>query len=264
MSIFSNPFFSVAGQLERGSNVLQTLKAAVTGQGVRSNTGVATVDKVLSTAASNPFVTAGVGAVAAGPATALKAAQAGFGALPTGGKVAAVVAAPVVVGAVAANPNLISQAAQTPKALSQFGGNVGTLIKDPSLSNAKQVIEDNPVISAGVAAAGALAVGRGVSGLIASGLNTAAVKENTQAALGALPSNPVSSVPRNLETAITSLTPAEDAGPSSLPLTPETQVLGREVKTASVVKPRRRKAATRAPDVRVNVLNQNTYIDGRT
>lgn len=68
MALFQSNFFSFAGQKERLSNVVQTVKAAVTGKGVQSNTGVGAVDKVLSTAASNPFVTAGV--VAAGVSAA--------------------------------------------------------------------------------------------------------------------------------------------------------------------------------------------------
>lgn len=54
------------------SNVLPTLKAAVTGK-VQSNTGNSTIDKVLSTAASHPFV---VSAVAGTVANAVKFAPA--------------------------------------------------------------------------------------------------------------------------------------------------------------------------------------------
>lgn len=60
MGIFDNPFFSIAGQKERLTNVYETLKAAVTLQGVQSNTGIKPVDVVLSSAASNPYLTAAV------------------------------------------------------------------------------------------------------------------------------------------------------------------------------------------------------------
>jgi hypothetical protein len=60
MALFQSNFFSWSGQKERLSNVAQTIKAAVTLQGVQSNTGNRAVDKVLSSAASNPYATAAV------------------------------------------------------------------------------------------------------------------------------------------------------------------------------------------------------------
>jgi len=62
---FESKFFSVAGQKERISNVGQTLKAAVLGRGVTADTGSTTANKVLSAAASKPFLTAGVAAAGA-------------------------------------------------------------------------------------------------------------------------------------------------------------------------------------------------------
>lgn len=78
---FSKPFFSVAGQKERLSNVVNVLKIATTGKdtsgqktSIVSNTGNKVVDKVLSTAANHPYATAAVATAGIMAAKALPAA----------------------------------------------------------------------------------------------------------------------------------------------------------------------------------------------
>lgn len=262
MAIFGNPFFSLKGQKERLSNVASTLKAAVTGQGVSANTASSTVNKVLSSAASNPFTTAGIAAVAINPAAAAGTVKAGFGALPLGGKVAAVVAAPVVVGAAVANPQLISKAGSAPKELSQFGGDVGSFIKNPSLESGKDVLKNSPYLSAGTALLGGALVGGGIAGTVATIANTRAVKENTKASLTSVKETvydggDLFNTPPEISRE------KSPSSPQSQPLTPETMVLGREVKTGTVVPRRRKVNKPRVPNVRVSVLNQNTYIDNK-
>lgn len=180
MSIFENSFFSIEGQKERIKNVGQTIISAISGKGVQSNTGNKTADTVLSAAASNPFTTAAVVAVAAAPTAALGTVKAGFSALPTGGKVAAVVAAPVVTSAVIANPNIAKSAAQAPAKLSQFGSNIGTLSKNPTLENATQVFKDNPILTSAAVVGTGVIVGKGASSLIATAANTSAIRKNTE------------------------------------------------------------------------------------
>jgi hypothetical protein len=70
MSIFQNKFFSVAGQAERIRNVGATLASAVSGGGVQAHTSSKTANKILSTIASHPFISAGVatGGIYAGKA----------------------------------------------------------------------------------------------------------------------------------------------------------------------------------------------------
>lgn len=179
MSIFQNSFFSWAGQVERLTNVKDTLISAVTGKGVQSNTGIKAVDKVLSAAASNPFTTAAVVAVGVNPSGALAAGKAAFSALPAGGKVAAVVAAPVVVGAVASNPKIVNEVAKAPSALANFGSNTANFAANPSIDSAKKIIQQNPIISGALVAGAAVAAG----GAVATGvnyLNTQAIKQNTK------------------------------------------------------------------------------------
>lgn len=164
------------------------------------------------------------------------------------------VAAPIAAGAIISEPKTVTR---TAGGVTNFEGNLYNLGKDPSIDNIKQTFKENPIIASGVAAAGALAVGTGVSGVVATVLNTKAVKENTEASLGG---GPLGLLPDNSST-----TPQPDSGGSMVPLTPETQVLGREVKTATVM--RKRKASKKrqsATNVRVNVLNQQTYIQGRS
>ena len=175
--IFKNKFLSTAGQKERLQNVGSTLKAALTGQGVQSNTGVKAVDKVLSAAASNPFTTAAV----VTPANTLGAAKAGFQALSTGGKVATVAAAPVVASVVLTSPDTIKKAASAPRSAAQFGSNVTEFINEPSVERAKDIVRDNPIIAGGAAALGIGALGAGTAGLIGTAINTRATKQNTEA-----------------------------------------------------------------------------------
>jgi hypothetical protein len=196
MGIFENPFFSWQGQVERLTNVGNTLYAAVTGQGVKSNTGVAAVDQVLSTAASNPFVTAGVIATAVNPSGAValgktvisaskpvvSAVGTEFGKLSTGAKIFTAVAVPMSVMTVAKSSTLQSSLINAPSKINTFTSNVANVIDNPSLSSAKQLLKDNPVLTSAVVLAGAATVGGGLGLLantVATGLNTQSTNKNT-------------------------------------------------------------------------------------
>jgi len=191
MSIFENSFFSIAGQLERLGNVKNTLIAAVTGKGVKSNTGINAVDKVLSTAASNPFTTAAAVSVAVNPVGAINAAKSVFTALPTSAKAVSILATPVVVGAVVQNPQIAVEAAKTPSKLANFGSNASALLANPSVDNLKTLVKENPLISTGAALAGTAAVGGGLglaANTAATYLNSRATNKNTQTAEIGIPS----------------------------------------------------------------------------
>ena len=256
MSIFASPFFSKAGQKERLVNVGRTLKGALTGEKIVGLTPNATANKLLGAAASNPLITAGLGAVAAAPAAALGAASSGFGALSTTGKVATVGAGLVVVPAVIQNPQIASKAAQAPSELAKFGSDLGKLSKDPSVEGFKGLVEESPVIS-GAVAGGALILGgaavRGAANIASTAANTRAIREATALAEAGNPVTALSALP--------TVSGPEPSAPQTQPLTPATQVLGREVSTSQPRKsPRKRVAAPRPPSVRVQVLNQNTFI----
>ena len=259
MSLFANPFFSRAGQKERLVNVGRTLKGALTGEKIVGLTPNATANKLLGAAASNPLITAGLGAVAAAPAAALGAASSGFGALSTTGKVATVGVGLVAVPAAITNPDLISSASKIPSGLAAFGSDIGEFFKDPSKEGLLNIVRENPEASAAAAAVAAVTAGPVVrQGLdfISRNQNTDAIEEQTQAILDSRSNQPTSS-----SSALPTVTGPEPSAPEAQPLTPETQVLGREVSTSQPRKsPRKRVAAPRAPSVRVQVLNQNTFI----
>lgn len=203
MSIFSNDFFSVAGQKERLANVGNTLLAAVGIKkgGVQSNTGLKPVDTVLSAAASYPFVTAGVvagGMLVTGtkaPAAFTNVAQpvagkaiSSFSALSGKQKAVAVVSSLVVPPALVTSPKLRSAVASAPSGLVNFGANVGSLVEDPSISNLSKIAKENPVIAAGAVATGLIGAGaavRGVASIAATAINTGAIRENTGVAAAA-------------------------------------------------------------------------------
>jgi len=174
MSIFTQPFFSAAGQQERLSNVVNTLKASITGKGVQANTSNPTLNTALSYAASNPLTTAAL----ITPVNTIGAAKAGFSALSTGGKIAVGIAAPIAGAAVISNPNLLVKAGNT-SALSNVGANIGEFSKNPSLQTASQTFKENPIIIGGLAAAGGIILGKGITSAATSLANTAAIREQT-------------------------------------------------------------------------------------
>lgn len=194
---FKNRFFSFAGQAERFRNVGATLKSAVLGGGVKSNTGIKTLDTVLSAAASHPFITAGGVAGVANPAALTGTLRATgtalareFSKLSLGGKALTILATPVAVSALKSSPSARKAVIGAPSSLSNVGKNVGKLIESPSLQTLTSLIKENPLIAGAAAAIGigglglatlpAIAAGAGV---ISRGKQTAAI-EAAAAGLG--------------------------------------------------------------------------------
>jgi len=97
------------------------------------------------------------------------------------GKVAVAAAAPVVVGALVNSPSARSAAASAPSSLYNLGSNIGGFIEEPSLESAGTIFKENPIAAGALAAAGIATVGLGAGSLIASVVNTAAVREGTEA-----------------------------------------------------------------------------------
>ena len=97
------------------------------------------------------------------------------------GKAALAVAAPVAIGAVVKSSKTREAIADAPSSLFNLGGNVGELIEDPSLEKAGDIFKENPIAAGVLGAAGVAAVGLGAGSLIASLVNTAAVREGTEA-----------------------------------------------------------------------------------
>lgn len=196
MSIFSNPFFSIAGQKERITNVGKTLNAAFNPfakvKGVTAKTGSETLNKVLSSVASHPYVSAGV--VAAG-VTAMAYPQVAVNVLKklipksTLGKAAAIVIAPSVIGGVATavgnNPTgAIDLALSAPSKGFNVGQDIANVAQEPSLESGIAFIKAHPYASAATLTAGLAALGFGtiaIANLVSNYTNTKSIKENTEA-----------------------------------------------------------------------------------
>lgn len=177
MAIFENKFLSKAGQKERLTNVGATLKAAVTGKGVQSNTGFKVLDKPLSVLASNPFATAGVAAIAV---TGLSASAAAVKAAPKT-VIGTTLAAPVITSAVVSNPKgakkAVTSVSGVTKDLSNYAGNLASA---KSLGDVIQAGKENPILAGATILAAGAAVKGGVSA-ISTAVNTGAIRANTAA-----------------------------------------------------------------------------------
>jgi hypothetical protein len=136
----------------------------------------------------------------------------------------------VVIGSAVLNsPKLQTQVSKTNPV--SFGSDIGTLIENPSIENAKAVAVNNPVLTTATAVGGAVAIGGGLgltANTIATYLNSKATKENTLS----------TSEPANSSNP-SAVLPTATGGNSSintnegLPVTPATQTIQAGHKTRS-------------------------------
>jgi len=190
MVTFTNPFFSIAGQVERLKNVGATLNAAfnpLAKGGVVADTGNKTIDKVLGTIASHPYVAAAIPALALNPAVALPVIKAVLPQTAKGQVIAAVASIPVagiVVQAVANKPTeVLDKALSAPEQAFDFGKQIGGLATEPSLDKGIQILKEHPgasisvllglLIAAGYTSASAIS-------LYVNYMNTQAIKKNNE------------------------------------------------------------------------------------
>lgn len=226
-------------------NVGATLKAAVTGKGVQSNTGVKVADKVLSAAASNPFISAlPIGAASAAGKLGVSGAVSLVTAAPKTAALTTIVA-PAVVSAAATTglKKSASIVADIPKDTSNFASN---LVSISSLEDVKDLAKENPVLTGAVIAGAAYVAGKGVTSAVSGIANTIATKENTKAI-------------KETSIAATTILPTSQSL-SSVPLTPQTQVLGKEVGSSRVSKritSPKGKTSSNSNSLRVNIYNQS-------
>ena len=239
-------------------NVLPTVKAAVTGQGVTANTNNPTLNKVLSTVASNPFTTAAL----ITPINTIGAVKAGFSSLSTTAKVLTGAGVIASIPAIVNNPKLVSSAFNAPSNISQFSGNIGTFTANPTLQNVGNIFSENPFLS-GVAVAGAgLLIGKSVSGIantIAIAKNTAATNKAIDTMTGTTLTNIIPESSKNL--LVTQKEETAMATNRAVPITPETQIIGKPANT-SVTTYKHKKTNTVSKNgnnqvLRVNIFNQS-------
>lgn len=268
MSLFTNPFLSLAGQVERLTNVYETEKAVV--KNIFSTVGLTKAEKISSvdetstfgqiaaSAANNPKTTALLIAVPAS-SSARNVVGSSISKLPFIAKASLVVAAPVAIGFVASNPAPAANAVlSTPSGLQNIGTNVGEFAKNPSLATAKKVLYDNPVLVSALGAAGLVGAGIGAASLastVATFRNTGAVKESNK-----LLEQANKSLNQGSPLAGMNLPAASSPEPATKPVTRETQVIGSPASSSRSVKRKRsNRESIPAVNVRVNLLNQNNY-----
>lgn len=246
---------------------LATAKAVIAGGGAVKALEQKSFAQPLSTQITKTVVaTAGYAAatLAAGGAAAAIAEKGIVGAatalIPatTKGKVIAAVAAPISLGAIISQPEkTLGAVASAPSALANFGGNVATLVAEPSVENLKNLVKENPVIST-LAGAGVIATVGGGVGLAANTLatftNSQATRANTAAGTGDIASSPVQ----------TNLVPATSqekqlyAMGAEKPITPATETISAG-KTQYRAR-RRKKTPSANVNQRVNVIVSNKSI----
>lgn len=168
---------NAAATIGQSLNPLSSLKPTVNTNIVKSEP----VKKVLETVVKHPYVSA---AIVAAPIMAIKNPSAAASVVKslvpasTTGKIAAVVAAPVVVGAVIQNPTgAFNTAASAPSNLVNFGGNISKVVSSPSIENVKELVTENPLLTAATAAAGGVVLSKGVT----AAANIIATERNTRA-----------------------------------------------------------------------------------
>jgi len=266
-------FFTVEEQKKRLTNVIETVKSAVTLQGVSANTGNKAVDTVLSKAASNPYATAAVAATVINPSSALAAVKTAasavgsavtkaFSSLNPLQKVAVVAATPVAASVVVTSKSAQQAILNAPSSLVNFGANIGKAIDNPSLKSVANIAKENPLLTTAVVGGATIAAATGVTGLVSNYLtaaNTRAMVTNTQQTLAntkATQQNTIGTVedvsspevvaPSKLMSTSDIITSAAgDTTPSSVSIIPAAVVPTAKKKKAAAKKKKSKKKATK-------------------
>ena len=165
-------------------------------------------------------------------------------------KVIAGTGALITAGALVSKPKeTILALENAPSSIGNFLGNAGGLVADPSISKAKELISENPLVAGAVAVGGALAIG----GIASNVINTLAVKENTRATID---SNKELAIGTNNQTTSNANAPPTDLGISTIaPERPTTNLT-----TARKRYKRAKKEEVKSMNQRVNVLINNRSI----
>lgn len=212
-----------------------------------------TFGKVLGTAIT------GVGAALAGTAIAASSTATAVASklIPatTKGKVIAAIATPVAIGAITEKPKETTKAIiSLPSNLANVGANIADLATDPTLSNAANLIKENPLIVGGAAIAAGVASAAVLSNTIQGSLTRSQIAEQTQVlkdiqnvTTSPTTSNQIQTIP-----ATTGSSPT-----ATSPVLPQTQTITATTGSSST----KRKRSSRKPQqskitqsVRVNVV----------
>jgi hypothetical protein len=207
---FTNPFFSVAGQVERLQNVGAVLAIAAypfSADKVAVNIDNQPLKSAVSFVANNPYSTAAVATTLASPA-ALNSIGKAVTSLPI--KTQVIAGSAALIGTAFVSTNQPAQIAVsktlpllTPEQLTKSAANLGRITNpgaQTSFSDVKDYVSSNPTLAVASIVGGALTFGSIGAGLnyLATKENTNAVKKNTDATIGSasssLPASDASSV----------------------------------------------------------------------
>lgn len=205
--------------------------------------------KIVGTAATLATATLGVGTAAG------RAAIAAVTPATTKGKITAAVATPILVGGLVSQPKESAQAIiKAPTELAKFGGDIASFAADPSVSTAKDLITESPILTA---ASGLLiggAVVKATAPIVGGLITKSAIEDAAEKPVKVEVAQPQYIAP-------VSAPAASSANAPSAPVTPQL------VSVAKTPSKKRRKARTKAksPSVsqRVNVIVSNRAQGGR-
>jgi hypothetical protein len=165
----------------------------------------------------------------------------------TKGKVIAAAAVPVAATAIINKPSLIVEA---PSKILNFQSNVGEFIAEPSIQKAKDIATENPLITAAVGGAAAVAVGKTILPAIATYRQTEAIQEQTEA-IQAATSGGITVIDKSQPIPISSIAP-------QTPVMPQTQTISAGGTSTSKRRKRRAsKPAIASVNQKVNVIVNN-------
>lgn len=262
-----------ASQPARIKNVLAVEKSVLTGKGatVVKSSGNATFDKLVSEAASHPFLSAGVVAAGVNPAGALNVLKSAgssltssFASSKLSTKVAVAATVPIATSALLSSKKLRSAAINLPSTQAELGADIGYFAENPSLENLENIFKDNPVASSVAGAAVLGAVGLGAAGLISTISNTQAIKSNTKATKKAIEAFNIQSPLMSSSGTLPAETMLENSEiAQAQPITPSTQVLGTSAGSLSTSRKRRKQHYKQSASqiMRVNIYNQSKHLN---
>ena len=171
-----------------------------------------------------------------------------------------------LVGVTVAKSSTAKQAIlKLPSSANTLTTNVAQFIDDPSTETGIKILEDNPVLSGALIGLGALSAGKGLISATTSLLNTSAIREQTNTIKGSkgsgvkiLNTDGTLPAPQNDSSYKKGLTPLS----SAVPITPQTQVLGKPAGTKSLSKYRKtiKKPTNYNQTMKVNIFNQSKHL----
>jgi len=185
---------------------------------------------------------------------------------------AAVIVVPTVLKSSTAKETLIQGGLNLPTSINNYTTNLAKTIDNPTKENFLETGRENPFLLGGTALLGGAVLGKSVltlTNFVSNYSNTAAIKENTDVMKETLKNAPevilktddkpakTTDLPKPINTTPAVL-PTTSTNTSPVPITPETQVLGKPAGSSSIKRYARARTIQKPniQSVRVNIFNQ--------